>query len=256
MDCFGTCSCFTHAETFDAKPPCKRPRSPLQRWRQPLSSPLQAPLKPLQASFKPLRTSGAWSAPWSPLQAPLKPSEGEAPLKPPSSPLEAPFKSLEASFTFERLQAPFKPSSSPLEALFKLPWSLPKVKPPSSPLEAPLEASFKPPSSPLEASLKPSEGEAPFDLQTFVLPLPFPQTLQASLKGASEREYLGTSPCVFLLLLYVADQSLGSCWRHFFRDYFISGSLNLNLEAPRFADTSRTGEVVAYGARVVTGNGG
>ena len=50
-----------------------------------------------------------------------------------------------------------------------------------------LEAPFKPPSSPLEASLKPSEGEAPFDLQIFVPPpTSGPQTLQAPLKGASE----------------------------------------------------------------------
>ena len=56
------------------------------------------------------------------------------------------------------------------------------MKPPSSPLEAP----FQPPSSPLEAPLKPSEGEAPFNLHTFVPPPPRPQTLQAPLKGASE----------------------------------------------------------------------
>ena len=120
MDCFGTC--FTHVQTSDVKPPCKRPRSPLQLWRQPLSSSLRAPSKPPSPSegFKP---------PWSPLQALLKPSEGEAPLKPPSSLLEAPFK---------------PPSSSP-------PWSLPKVKPPWSCLEA----SLKPPSSPLQAPLKP-----------------------------------------------------------------------------------------------------
>ena len=162
MDCFGTC--FAHAQTSDVKPPCKRPRSPLQRWRQPLSSPLQAPLKPLQAPFKPLQASSPSEGfkpllkpLWSHLQALLKPSEGEAPLKPPSS--------------LSKASSPsegFKPSSSPLEAPFK-------------PLEAPftfrrLQAPLKPPSSPLEAPLKPSEGEALFDLQTFVPPSPRLQT--------------------------------------------------------------------------------
>ena len=103
MDCFGTC--FTHAQTSDVKPPCKRPRSPLQRWRQPLSSPLQAPST---EGFKP---------PWSPLQAPLKPSEGEAPLKPPSSPLQAP-----SSLSKPPSPSPPPPSppdpSSPLEGGF------------------------------------------------------------------------------------------------------------------------------------------
>ena len=38
----------------------------------------------------------------------------------------------------------------------------------------------------MQAFLKRSEGEAPFDLQTFILPPPGPQTLQVALNGASE----------------------------------------------------------------------
>ena len=47
------------------------------------------------------------------------------------------------------------------------------------------------PSSPLQAPLKPSEGEAPFDLQTFVPP-PSPPDPSSSLDRASEG--VGTSP--------------------------------------------------------------
>ena len=84
MDCFGTC--FTHAQTSDVKPPCKRPRSPLQRWRQPLSSPLQALLKPLQAPFKPPSPSEGFKPPstFRPSSPPPSPSD-------PSSPLEGGF---------------------------------------------------------------------------------------------------------------------------------------------------------------------
>ena len=213
MDCFGTC--FTHAQTSDVKLPCKHPRSPLQRWR------LQAPFKPpfstlqrwrLQAPLKPplspLEGQAPFKPPLSPLEAPFKPPRSplhlqkassplQAPLKPPASPLEAfrrwsplqaPFKPPSSPFQVPRsplqrwrLQAPFKPPWSPFEAPFKRLWSLPKVKPPSSPLEAALKL----PWSPLEASLKPSEGEAPFDLQTFVPP-PLAPDPSSPLEGASE----------------------------------------------------------------------
>ena len=168
MDCFGTC--FTHAQTSDVKPPCKRPRSPLQRWRQPLSSPLQAPLtSPLQAPSKPPSPSEGFKPPWRLVEAPFKPPSSpleafrrwsplEAPFKPPWSPLQAPFKPLEAPFIFGRLQAPLKPPWSPLEAFLQAP-----LKPPWSPLQAPLN----PPWSPLEAfrrwsPLRPSDLRRPF----------------------------------------------------------------------------------------------
>ena len=74
---------------------------------------------------------------------------------------------------WRRLEGGFKPPWSPSSPLH-----LRRLQAPSSPLEAPW--------SPLEATsspLKPSEGEAPFDLQTFVPPPPRPQTLQAPWRG-------------------------------------------------------------------------
>ena len=160
MDCFGTY--FTHVQTYNnqqhLKPPWGILEAPFERWRlqalfKPPLSTLQgeAPLKP-PSSF--LQAEG-FKPPSSPLEAPLK-------MKPPSSPLQAPSKPLQRW----RLEALFKPPWSPLEAPFKPPWSPLQGEAPLKPPWSPLKRRW----SPLEAPLKPSEGEAPFDLQTFVPP--------------------------------------------------------------------------------------
>ena len=160
MDCFGTY--FTHAQTSNVKPPWSPLQAPFKHPRSPLQRwRLQAPFKP---SWSPLEARFNPPSRWSPL---------EAPFKPPWSPLEAPFKNPRSPLQRWRLQAPFKP-----------PWS-------------PLEAPFKPPWSPLQAPLKPSEGEAPFDLQTFVPP-PSPPDPSSPLEGGFWRGGLGTSPQVAL----------------------------------------------------------
>ena len=165
MDCFGTC--FTLAQTSDVKPPFKHPRSPLQGFK-PLSSLLEAPFKPPRSPLH------LWKAS-SPLEARFKPSWSlpnpvQPPCKPPWSPLQAAFKPPRSSLQRWKLQAPFKPPWSSLECPFKPPWTFRRW-------------------SPLEAPLKPSEGEARFELQTFVPPAPS-RPVKAASEGAPRNQPL------------------------------------------------------------------
>ena len=141
------------------------------------SSPLRAPFKPPSS---PLEAPGGLKGASRGLQGGLKGAWSLPKVKGASRGLKGAWRGLQGGFKGAWRGLHLRKASRSLEGGFKGAWrgeGEAPFKPPSSPLQAPL----KPPWSPLEAPLKPSEGEAPFDLQTFVPPPPppRPQTLQA-----------------------------------------------------------------------------